>query len=129
MVGHVERMDEYHMTRMVLMSEITGGRVRGRPRLGWMDDVKVALGNRIRMVEAAQHCVKDRKEWTAVVHMELNECHAAIFAWPVFFRTALSCYGCYHPQRGGMPLHDAVGKNYNKGVYTENQGTGAKYMG
>ena len=42
--GHVERMDEYRMARRVLMAEVNGGRVRGRPRLGWMDDVKVALG-------------------------------------------------------------------------------------
>ena len=44
--GHVERMDEYHMARRVLMAEVSGGRVRRRPRLGWMDGVKVALGNR-----------------------------------------------------------------------------------
>ena len=43
--GHVERMDEYRMARRVLMAEVSGGRVRGRPRLGWMDGVKVALGN------------------------------------------------------------------------------------
>ena len=30
--GHVERMDEYRMARMVLMAEVTGGGVRGRPR-------------------------------------------------------------------------------------------------
>ena len=42
------------------------GRVRVRPRLGWMDGVKVALGNRRMTVEAAR----------------LNEFHAAIFAWP-----------------------------------------------
>ena len=30
------------------------GRVRGRPRLGWMDGVKVALGNRGMTVEAAR---------------------------------------------------------------------------
>ena len=40
--GHVERMDENHMARRVLMAEVSGGRVRGRPRLGWMDGVKVA---------------------------------------------------------------------------------------
>ena len=28
---------------------------------------------------------------------------------PVFFRTALSCSGGYHLERGEMPLHDAVG--------------------
>ena len=32
--GHVERMDEYCMARRVLMSEVSGERVRGRPRLG-----------------------------------------------------------------------------------------------
>ena len=27
--GHVERMDDYHMARRVLMAEVSGGRVRG----------------------------------------------------------------------------------------------------
>ena len=53
--GHVERLDEYRMARRVLMAEVSGGRVRGRPRLGWMDGVKVALvGNRGMTVEAAR---------------------------------------------------------------------------
>ena len=26
-LGHVKRMDEYHMTRRVLMAEVSGGRV------------------------------------------------------------------------------------------------------
>ena len=30
--GHVERMDEYPMARRVLLAEVSGGRVRGRPR-------------------------------------------------------------------------------------------------
>ena len=38
---HVERMDEYRMGRRLLMAEVSGGRVRGRPRLGWMDGVKI----------------------------------------------------------------------------------------
>ena len=80
--GHVERMDEYRMARRVLMAEVSGGRVRGRPRLEWMDGVKVALGNRGMTVEAARKCAKDRKERRALVHMYLNESHAAIFAWP-----------------------------------------------
>ena len=42
--GHVERMDEYRMARRLLMVEVSGGRVRGRLRLGWMDGVKVAFG-------------------------------------------------------------------------------------
>ena len=83
--GHVERMDEYRVARRVLMAEVSGGRVRGRPRLGWMDGVKVALGNRGMMVEA-------------------------------------------HMERGGMPLHDAVGLNCKKDATTENHGSGVKYM-
>ena len=51
--GHVERMDDYRMGRRVLMAEVSGGRVRGRQRLGWIDGVKVALGNRGMTVEAA----------------------------------------------------------------------------
>ena len=43
--------------------------VRGRPRLGCMDGVKVALGNRGMALEAARQWSKDRKEWRALVHM------------------------------------------------------------
>ena len=32
------------MVRMVLMADVRGGRVWGRPRLGWVDGVNVALG-------------------------------------------------------------------------------------
>ena len=41
----------------------------------------------------------------------------------VFFRTALLCSGGYHMERGGVPLHDAVGINCKKGTTTENQGS------
>ena len=66
--GRVERMDEYLMEKRVLMPEVSGGQVRGRPRLGWMNCVKVAFGNRGKTVEAARQCAKDRKEWRALVH-------------------------------------------------------------
>ena len=52
--GHVERMDENRMARRVLMAEVSGGLVRGRPRLGWTDGAKVALGNIGMTVEAAR---------------------------------------------------------------------------
>ena len=58
--GHVERMDDYRMARRVLMAEVSGGLVRGRLRLGWMDGMTV---------EAARLCAKDRKAWRALVHM------------------------------------------------------------
>ena len=65
----MERMDEYRMDRRVLMAEVSGGRVRRRPSLGWMDGVTAALGNRGMTVEAARQCAKDRKEWRALAHM------------------------------------------------------------
>ena len=46
----------------VLIAEVSGGLVLGRPRLGWMDDVNVAIGNRGIMVEAVRQCAKDRKK-------------------------------------------------------------------
>ena len=67
--GHVEKMYEYRMARNVLMAQVSGGRVRGRPRLGSMDGVKVALGNRGMTVEAARQRAKDREELRALVHM------------------------------------------------------------
>ena len=50
---HVEKMDEYRITNRVLMTDVSGGRIRDRPRLGWMDGVKVEFGNRRMTVEAA----------------------------------------------------------------------------
>ena len=35
------------MAGMVFDAKVSGVRVRGRPRLGWMDGVKVALGSRM----------------------------------------------------------------------------------
>ena len=46
-------MDEYRLTRRILMAEVSGIRVRRRQRLGWRDGVKVALGNRGMTVKAA----------------------------------------------------------------------------
>ena len=57
------------MARRVLMAAGSGGQVRGRPRLGWIDSMKVALGNRGMTVEAARQCAKDRKEWRTLVYM------------------------------------------------------------
>ena len=48
---------------------------------------------------------------------------------PVFFRTALLWAGGYHLERGGIPLHDAVGTNCKKGATSENQGVDVKNMG
>ena len=47
-----KRMDEYGMARRVLMAEVSGGLVRGRPRLGLM--TKASLSRR-------EIAVKDNK--------------------------------------------------------------------
>ena len=51
------------------------------------------------------------------------------FCLAVFFRTVHPCFGGYHLERGGMPLHDVVGINCKKGRTIENQGADVKYMG
>ena len=43
------------MARRVLMTTVSEGRVRGRPRLGWMSGVKMAMGNIGMTVEAADN--------------------------------------------------------------------------
>ena len=50
-------------------AEVSGGRVRGRTRLGWMDGVKVALGNIDDGAGCERQWAKNRKQWRALVHM------------------------------------------------------------
>ena len=46
--GHVERMDdEKCMAKRVVISDIEGNRCRGRPRLEWMNGVRMVLGERV----------------------------------------------------------------------------------
>ena len=63
----MERIYEYRMARRVLIAELSEGRVPGRPRLGWMDGVKAALGSRGMTVESERQCEKDRMEWRTLV--------------------------------------------------------------
>ena len=93
------------MARRVLMAEVSGERLRGRPRLGWMDGVNVALGNSGMTVKAARQWRKIGMSGEAL--------------GPVFFLTTLPFSFGYHLERGGMPLHDAVGISCKKGETTE----------
>ena len=82
------------MGRRALIADVSGGRVRGRPRLGWMDGVKMALGSRGMTVEAARQCAKDSKEWRARVHVKEWRARVPLFSHgPAFFRTALQRSG------------------------------------
>ena len=64
--AYVERMDEHHMARRVLMAEVDGGYKVDQGCDGWCEG---ALGNRGMTVEAVQQCAKDRKVWGALTHM------------------------------------------------------------
>ena len=94
--GHVERMDEHRMARNVLMAEVSGGLVRGRPRLGWMNGVKVALGNRGMTVEAGINARKILKSGEPYYICNSMSFTHPFLLCPVFFRTALPCSGGYH---------------------------------
>ena len=60
----VERMDEYRLARKVLTADVSGVRVRGRLRLGWMEGAKVAFGSRGMTAEAAR---LDSREWRVLM--------------------------------------------------------------
>ena len=106
--GHVERMDDYRISRRVLMAEVSGGQVRWRPRLSWMDGVKVALGNRGMIVEAAQQWRLERvespgayvTEWVSSGHFAwhcvLSDCpHLLWWLSQGEGRDAVTWCGCY----------------------------------
>ena len=79
-----------------------------------MDGMKVALGNKGMILEAVRQCSKDRKEWRALVHMQLQ----FLLGTVISDRPPVS--GGYHMERGKMPLHDAVGINCKNGASAEN---------
>ena len=66
--GHMERMDEGRLVKKVWKAEVSGRRPRGRPKFGWMDGVKQALGRRDISVEEARVRALDRREWRMVVN-------------------------------------------------------------
>ena len=125
--GHVERMYEYRMARRVLMAVEDGyegdwGWARWMVwRLLWATEEW-----RWRLHDNAGKIEKSGEPWYICNWMSFTR---PFLFGTVFFRTALPCSGGYHLERGGMPLHDAVGINCKKGATTENQGSGVKYMG
>ena len=79
------------MGRRVLMVVVSGGRVSGRPRLGLIKSVKVALDSRGMAVETVLQCAKDRKELGALVHMWMIEIHVAICAFTFQNAEPITC--------------------------------------
>ena len=65
--GHVERMDNECLLKRVMNASVNGRGARGRPRLGWMDGVKRALGERDMDVREARERARDRFDWREIV--------------------------------------------------------------
>ena len=67
---------------------------------------------RWRLNDNAREIGKSGEPWYICNWMSFTR---PFLLFPMFFRTARSCSGGYHLERGGMPLHDAVWINCNKG--------------
>ena len=103
------------MARRVLMAKVSGGWAWGRPRLGWMDGVKVALGNRGMTGGCTTMCERSERvespgtyvtEWVSRGHFCLALCS---FGLPSRALVVITWRG------GGTPLHDAIGINCKNG--------------
>ncbi len=66
--GHVERMEEKCLLKKITESDVRGVRVRGRPRMGWMDSMKRMLDARRMFVEQGRVVAGERDERRAVVN-------------------------------------------------------------
>ena len=65
--GHVERMENGCLLKKMMNARVDGRSARGRPRFGWMDGVKKALGDRRIDVREARERARNRNEWRAIV--------------------------------------------------------------
>ncbi len=68
MVWACGKVEEERLVKKVTRSDVRGVRPRGRPRMGWLDSVKKALGARGMSVKQGIVLVRDRNEWRATVN-------------------------------------------------------------
>jgi hypothetical protein len=60
-LGHLERMEENRMTKMIFSQELEGPRRRGRPRKRWKEEVERDL--HVLLVRRWRELATDRKKW------------------------------------------------------------------
>ena len=87
------------------MVEVSGGPVRGSPRLGWVDDIKMALGSRGMTVEAVRQCMKDMKKWRALVHVAPQGGSGWIIGCYVRYVIHSLLQGVTTPEEGDSPSY------------------------
>ena len=64
---HVERMDKERLLKKVMNAKVDGRSARGRPRFGWMDEVKRFLNDRRIYTWEASERARNRNEWRMIV--------------------------------------------------------------
>jgi len=65
LLGHLERMEEYRMTKKIFTQELEGSRRRGRPRKRWKEEVERDL--QVVGVRRWTEMVEDRKKWKGII--------------------------------------------------------------
>ena len=63
-LGHLERMEEDRMPKMIFTQELGGTRRRGRPRKGWKQEVERDL--QVLGVRRWRELVIDREKWNDI---------------------------------------------------------------
>ena len=61
--GHVMRA-EGSLERDIMLAQVAGYRRQGKRRMRWLDNIKVATGQRL---DALKETVRDRKKWRMLV--------------------------------------------------------------
>ena len=64
-LGHIERMSEERMPKMILNAKIDSGRRRSRPRKRWVDDLESDMRSQGIINWKAE--ARNRNEWEGVV--------------------------------------------------------------
>ena len=64
-LGHLERMEEDRMPKKIFTQELEGMRRRGRPRIGWKEEVERDL--QVLGVRRWRELVADRQKWKDIV--------------------------------------------------------------